>query len=192
MFEKKFNWKIWFFILLFGGILLLASHVLFSLVTNQIVDENGLNLSPLLIGFLCFMICLVFITYAATLIALLKRVVVYKKTAFRIDEAGIHNTVVFVNLFAFVIVADIKFIPWSAVCYIDNEEADYIYIRVKKKQVCASFIGKLLIGILGYQFCYSFTTEKLSPEERAVISSYCESQSTCSTPENISNLSDLF
>ena len=190
MFEKKFNWKIWFFILLFGATLLMAACVVFLLLTNQIVDENNMPLPPVIVVFLCFMICLVCSTYAATFIALLKHVFIYENTAFRIDEAGIHNTVVFVYLFAFVIVSNVKFIPWSAVCYIDNEEADTIYIRVKKKQVSASFVGKLIIGILGYHFCHSFTTDKLSPSERSVISSYCTSQPTCRTPDDISHLSN--
>ena len=124
MFEKKFNWKIWFFILLFGGTLLMASYVVFLLLTNRIADENGSPLPPVLIGICCFIICLVCSTYATTFIALLRRVIVHKNTAFRIDEEGIHNTVVYVYLFAFVIVSNIKFIPWSAVYYIDSEEAD--------------------------------------------------------------------
>ncbi len=185
MFEKKLNWKIYFFILLFGGILLMASYVIYLLATNQIVDEEGLALPPVLIGFMCFMICLVCSTYVVTFIALLKQVVIYKNTAFRIDESGIHNTVVFVYLFAFVIVSNVKFIPWSAVHYIDRSE-DSLYIRVKKKQVSASHIGKLIIGLLGYHFCLSFTTKKLSQWEMDIISSYCANQSSSHTKNDIS------
>ena len=184
MFEKKFNWKIWFFILLFGGIVLLASYVVLLLATNQIVDEDGLPLHPFLIGFMCFMICLVCSTYVATFIALLKQVTVYKNTAFRVDEEGIHNTLVFVYLFAFVIVCNVKLIPWSAVRYVDNEEKEGMYIRVKSKEVSTSFIGRLIIGILGYHFCYSFTKKRLSQAERATVLSYCISQSSCQTPDD--------
>lgn len=186
MFEKKFNWKIWFFILLFGGTVLMASYVVFLAVTNQIIDEDGLPLHPFIIGFLCFMICLVCSTYAATVIALLKQVTVHKNTAFKIDEVGIHNTVVFIYLFAFVIVCNVKCIPWSAVRYIDNEEKEGPYIRVKSREVSTSFIGRLIIGILGYHFCYSFTKTKLSESERATILSYCAGQSSCQNPDNIS------
>ena len=183
MFEKKFNWKIWFFILLFGGTVLLAAYVVFLLLTNQIAGAEGLPLHPFIISLLCFMICLVCSTYAATLIALLKQVFVHKNTAFKIDKAGIHNTVVFVYLFAFVIVCNVKFIPWSAVRYADNEEKEGIYIRVKSKEVSASFIGRLIIGILGYHFCYSFTQTKLSQAERDTVFSYCTAQTSCQTPD---------
>ena len=186
MIEKKFNWKIWFFILLFGGILLMASRVVFLLVTNQIADADGAPLSPFLTVFLCFIICLVCSTYLATFIALLKQVTVYKNTAFRVDEEGIHNTLVFVYLFAFVIVCNVKFIPWSAVRYADNAEKEGMYIRVKGKEVFASFMGRLIIGILGYHFCLSFTKTKLSESERAIIMSYCTSQPSCRTPDSLS------
>lgn len=184
MFEKKFNWKIWFFIFLFGGIVFMASYVVLLLVTNQIVDEDGLPLHPLLIGFMCFMFCLVCSTYVATFITLLKQVTVHKNTAFRVDEEGIHNTLVFVYLFAFVIVCNVKLIPWSAVRYVDNEEKEGMYIRVKSKEVSTSFIGRLIIGILGYHFCYSFTKTKFSQVERATVISYCISQSSCQTPDD--------
>lgn len=184
MFEKKFNWKIWFFILLFAGTVLMASYGVFLLATNQIVDEDGLPLHPLFIGLMCFMICLVCSTYAATAIALLKQVTVYKNTAFRIDEEGIHNTLVFVYLFAFVIVCNVRLIPWSAVRYINNEDKEAMYIRVRSKEVSASSIGKLIIAILGYQFCYSFTKTKLSQAERAIILSYCINQPNCKTPND--------
>ena len=186
MIEKKFNWKIWFFILLFGGILLMASRVVFLLVTNQIADADGVPLSPFLTVFLCFIICLVCSTYLATFIALLKQVTVYKNTAFRVDEEGIHNTLVFVYLFAFVIVCNVKFIPWSAVRYADNTEKEGMYIRVKGKEVFASFMGRLIIGVLGYHFCLSFTKTKLSESERAIIMSYCTSQPSCRTPDSLS------
>lgn len=176
MIEKKFNWKIYFFIVLFGGVLLLASRVIFLLITDQVVDEEGLPLSPVLMGFLCFMIILACSTYAITFISLLKQVITHKNVAFKMDHSGIHNAVVLINLFAFVIVANVKWIPWSSVHYIDRDD-DTIYIRVKKKQIAASAIGKFVIGITGYRFCYAFITKKLSEEEMNIISSYCMNQS---------------
>lgn len=184
MLEKKFNWKIYFFILLFSGIILMAFYTTFLLATNQVVDEDGLPLPPALIGFMCFMIYLVCSTYAVTVIALLKQVIARKNIAFRVDESGIHNTVVFVNLFAFVIVSNVKFIPWSAVRYIDRD-GDGVYIRVNKKQVSASLMGKLIIGLLGYSFCRSFTAGNLSEWEKDMISSYCADKSVCDSPSDI-------
>ncbi len=175
MFEKKFNWKIYFFILLFGATVAMGVRVMFLLVTNQVTDENGSALPQVMIWLMCIMICLVCSTYLMTFITLLKQVILHKNIAFRIDEAGIHDTVVFIYLFAFVLVCKIKFIPWSAVHYIDSDN-DGVYIRMNRRQVTASFMGKILIGILGYHFCYSFTSKKLSQEEKDIISSYCTNQ----------------
>ena len=87
-------------------------------------------------------------------------------------------------LFAFVIVCNVKLIPWSAVRYVDNEEKEGMYIRVKSKEVSTSFIGRLIIGILGYHFCYSFTKTQLSQAERATVLSYCIGQPSCQTPDD--------
>ena len=172
MFDKKFNWKIYFFILLFGATVTMGVRVMFLLVTNQVSDEDGLPLPQVIIGLMCFMICLVCSTYLITFISLLKQVILHKNVAFRVDEEGIHDTVVFIYLFAFVLVCKIKFIPWSAVSFVDRDN-DGIYIRTNRRQVSASFMGKIIIGILGYHFCHSFTSKKLSQEEMDIISFYC-------------------
>ena len=90
-----------------------------------------------------------------------------------------------IYLLAFLVVAKVKFIPWHAVHYIDRDK-DSIYIRVRTRQISASFIGKIIIGLLGYHFCYSFTSKKLSQEEMNIISSYCTNQSS------IQSLHDIF
>lgn len=176
MFEKRFNWKIYFFIALFGGILLLGFRVILLLITNQITYEEGEPLPPVLKGILWFAMVLVCSTYAITFISLLKQVVMKKNIAFRVDSLGIHNTVVLINLFAFVIVCNIKFIPWSCVNYIDRED-DSVYIRVKSKNITASYLGKFIIGVIGYHFCYSFISKKLTEEEMNIILHYCNAQS---------------
>ena len=176
MIEKKFNWKIWFFIVLFGVVLLLMTRVIYMIITDQVVDENGQPLPRILEWILCGMFALVGSTYAVTFITLVKQVVAHQNVAFTVDRTGIHNTLVFVYLFAFVIVVPVKLIPWSAVHYVDRKD-DGIYIRVKRKQVTASGIGRLIIGILGYHFCYSFTKGPLSETEIATIAAYCTERS---------------
>lgn len=185
MFEKKFNWKVYFFILLFGGTVALVAKAMFLTATNQVMDENGAPLHPILIGLICVLGSLACSTYLITFVTLLTQVISHRNVAFRIDEAGIHNTVVCIYLLAFVVVAKVKFIPWHAVHYIDRDK-DSIYIRVRTRQISASFIGKIIIGLLGYHFCYSFTSKKLSQEEMNIISSYCTNQSS------IQSLHDVF
>lgn len=96
----------------------------------------------------------------------------YKNTAFWADENGIHNTFVFVMLFAFVITCPIRFIPWSAVSYLDRDEKQ-LYLRVKTKEVQASVLGKLVLKAMGYNFSAGFTKGDLTEGEKDKIEKYC-------------------
>lgn len=55
MIEKKFNWKIYFFIILFLVILLTASKVIYMLLTGQVADENGEQFPGVFVGVIIFM-----------------------------------------------------------------------------------------------------------------------------------------
>jgi hypothetical protein len=171
MIEKKLNTKIHFFAILFGGVLLMIARVLFMLYNGEVSDESGEPLPRVISGLISFMLVCVGITYLITFIALVKQITVYKNTAFRIDENGIHNTAVFTWLFAFVIASNVEFIPWSSVYLADRETG---YIRVRKNGIRASLFGKTILWILGYNFCYGFTKKKLSDAEYDLIFSYCD------------------
>ena len=170
MIEKKLNPKIYFFAALFGLTLVMIARVLFMLHNGEVSDENGEPLPSVISGLISFMLISVGITYLITFIALIKQIVVYKNTAFRVDEEGIHNTAVFTWLFAFVIVSNVELIPWSSVYFADRETC---YIRVRKKGVRASLFGKTILWILGYNFCHGFISKKLSDAETEAIFSYC-------------------
>jgi len=175
MIIKKWNWKPYFIIVFFGAVLLLGAYAVSLLASGQVTDENGEALSPALVGFMCGMFLLIFGSYAITFVSMLTQVISQKGAAFCIDETGVRNTLVMVNLLAFVFVFRVKLIPWSAVYYVDTSEG--AYIRVKRNEVKASFFGRLVLWIVGYHFCQSMITKKLTSEEQKQIETYCKTQS---------------
>ena len=176
MIQKKLNRKIWFFIILLGGTCLLAAKVITMLLTGQVVDEYDQKLGLSLGLMVSVMFVLVCSTYAGTVYTLLRQRFGQNNLAFTADERGIHNTFVMVNILAFMLAAPVTFIPWSAVTYIDNDK-DSLYIRVKTKEVQASLIGRLILSVMGYQFCAGFTGGNLTQQEKDKIRAYCEKQS---------------
>ncbi|MBQ7131390.1 MAG: hypothetical protein IJO29_02360 [Oscillospiraceae bacterium] len=173
MIEKKFNLKVYFFILLFALILPLAAKVVYMLLSGQVTYENNEKVPFVLAAVISVLTILVCSTYALSLITLLKQVICHKNSAFKLDENGIYDTVCAVMFLAFVIVVPIKHIPFSSVTYTDSDE-DSIYIRMKTKEVNAGRTAKIILAIMGYHFCYSFTSKKLTEDEIITISGLCK------------------
>ncbi len=101
--------------------ILLGVRVVYLLLTNQVKDEANADLPFVLI---CFMVCaisVVLLSYLCTVICYLIQIFKYKQRALYIDEQGIHNTLICINLLAFVFVGKIDYIPWSAVSYFNKE-----------------------------------------------------------------------
>ena len=173
--SKKWNFKIYVVIAFFGAVVLLLAAFVPSLFGGaEITDENGVALSAgWIIAFGCLSV-LVGASYLATVIQLLLQVMMHKNTAFSADDEGIHNAAIIVNLFAFMFVFRINFIPWSAVCFADMD--DNAYIRVKTTNVDASVLGKLVLRILGYNFCSSMIKPALTEEELAAIAAHCKTE----------------
>lgn len=174
--EKRYNWKIWFMIILFGSVLLLAARVVYMLATNQVVYESNLPVPFAMRLILCFMIILVCSTYAYTAVMLLWKVLKRNSVAFAFDNNGLHDPLIIVNVLAFVFTARIKYIPWSSVTYMDEENGN-LYIRVKKSEITAGFFGRLLIWICGYHFNSSMLKEKLTSDDIKNIRSYISKNS---------------
>ncbi len=80
-----------------------------------------------------------------------------------LTERGIENTLVFLNLFAIVLVLPVKCIPWGAVKYADLGREPYI--RVNTGKVNAGVIARLVLWVVGYHFCYSFVRPAVTAEE---------------------------
>lgn len=177
MIEKKLNWKLWFFVILFGGVLILAARVIYMMLTGQVVsDENGEPLPWVFEVLMVVLTVLVCSTYAATVFTLLRQVMKFGKTAFVADGHGLHNTFAMIGFFAFVITVPVEFIPWQAVSYIDISEGEP-YIRVKARDVKASRMAKAILAVKGYTFCIGFTTEAFSKSETEKIKAWCYEKS---------------
>ena len=175
MISKKWNGKIYCFIVFFAAVTALASRVLLMLSQGQVMDENGEAMAPVWTGILFAMILLIGASYALSVVSMLTQVIAQKGVAFCADKTGIHNTVVLINAFAFVFVFRVKFIPWHAVSLLDTSEG--VYIRVKKNEIDASVFGRLVLWVMGYRFCWSFVTPKMTADEQALIETYCKTQS---------------
>ncbi len=168
MIERKFNWKVYTFIVFFSFVLFMAGKAVYMLLGGQVTDESGKTLNGALAIIPSILIIIVCSTYLLTVLSLLKNVLKYKGKAFTIDEKGIHNTLTFINFFAFIFVLPIKFIPWSAVSYVDMSGGP-MYIRVKVKECKMSLLAKLVVSIKGYAFCYSFKKGNLKENEICFI-----------------------
>ena len=178
MISKKFNWSIYFIITLLSGMILLGARVVYLLLTNQVKDESNTDLPLILIYFMVCAISVVIFSYLCTVICYLIQIFKYKQRALYINEQGIHNTLICINLLAFFFVGKIAYIPWSAVSYFEKEE---LYIRVKTKDIKASPIGKLLVFVLGYNFSARMIKPKFSEDEKMTIEQYINAYSR-STP----------
>ena len=153
--EHKLNWRFWFIVILFGGIQPLGYKAVYMLYTNQIFDENNQPLSKGFSLFLCIAISLVLFTYLLTVINLLRIFVKNKGCAFSLTEKGIENSFVIINLFAILLAIPIKCIPWNSIKTLIKTD-DCILIRLKLKHCKTSFLGKIILLILGYSFCKGF------------------------------------
>ncbi len=151
--KYKLNWRYWFFVILFSGILVLGAKVMLMGINGEIVDENGAVIEGFEI--ISVLIGTVLMTYLVTVISLLTLYIKNKGCGLMITDNGIENTVVIIKLFAFVTVLPVRKIPWESIKYYDNEE-NHLYIRVKKKEIEAGFFAKFAISLMGYSFCHGF------------------------------------
>lgn len=178
MIEKKLNWKIYFFMILFGGTLILAAYAFFLSASGRLGDENGNPLGVFWRAVLCLTILIVCSSYAVTFFSLLYQTVARRRTAFIADSEGIRSTVVLIHFAAFVLAVPVRFIPWSAVSYISVGSGDNsVFIRAKKNGIEASRLARLILRTTGYHFCLGFLKIPLSQDEQTTILNYCRTRS---------------
>ncbi len=182
MFSKNLNWKIYFFISLFSFVIIFGTRACIMLLTGQVVFEDG---TPAW-SFIAYLLIIVLLSYLASVLCMLKQLLKFKSKAFTVDEDGIHNTLIYINILAFVFTFKIKFIPWDSVKYFDQTTPEFYYIRVNTRKITASRIAKLVIAVLGYSFAAGFTKGNLSDEERRIISNYISEKSPdCENADDI-------
>ena len=158
--DYKLNWRYWFFLVLFLIILILGIRVEYLALTGQIVDENGEKLGAFIP---VAVIAPILLLYLTSFINMLKLFIRNKGCGLRISDEGVENTAVVLKLFAIILVLPVKHIPWEAVKYYATE--DIPYIRVDTKQVQAGFFAKIILKILGYNFCCGFVKPDVLAED---------------------------
>lgn len=182
MFTKKWNAKIYLATAFLGGVLALIGYSVYLTVTGQVSDENGDRLAPVWKIIFCVVIAIVGSSYLITFLMLIKQLLRHRSTAFTLDSNGIHNTLCIIMLFAFALVVPVKCIPWNAVKRLDTED-EVVSVHLNTAQVQTSWLGKLILAVRGYSFCYTFTTEPVSEEEVRQIAAYCKEKSPISSEE---------
>ncbi|MBR4020848.1 MAG: hypothetical protein IKI99_06005 [Firmicutes bacterium] len=91
------------------------------------------------------------VSYVWSTLMMLAQLLMYKGTGLQMSAEGIANSFVCVNLFAFMFVAPVGFIPWDAVGKI-SEERGFYHASVDTSKVEAGFMGKLLLKLAGFTF----------------------------------------
>lgn len=153
--EHKVGWRFWFFLIFLAAVLPLGVRVICMLLSGEIVMEDNSPISPLVAWGISAILCFPLLTYFISVLTMLRQVIVYKRRALTITYEGLENTLTFVNLFAFILVVPIKFIPWEAINYYDDKEK-FPCVRVSVKQIKASPIAKAILFVRGYMFCANF------------------------------------
>ena len=161
--EYKAGWRYYFFLIFFFLVSLMGIRVIWMLLNGEVLNGDE-EMSREMAIFLSVMMGLAFSTYIETAVALIWQLVRFRGCCLQITASGVENTLVYVNILAFVLVLPVKRIPWEAVKYADLDDQTP-YIRVDPKQVEAGTLAKLLLKILGFQFALSFVKPQVTSED---------------------------
>lgn len=162
----KLNWRYWFFLVLFAGTVILGGRVIYMLLNQEVTLEDGTAMGFIASLVLSLALLLPLTSYLISTITMLRLLIGHDRCGLTLTPIGIEDTVVFVNILAFIFVLPVKCIPWEAITYYDNEEKTP-YIRVNVRQVQAGFAAKMILKILGYHFCYPFVKPYVTNEDIA-------------------------
>lgn len=168
--EHKLNWRFHFWWVLLSGVILLGGRVIYMLFTGQVSDEDG-PLPTVISALFGGLLTVVMLSYAAAVITSWHHLLTCKGQAFTISPEGIENTVLVINVLAFVLVLRVRFIPWSSVKYKDFDRG--VYLRVRIREVRCGLLAKLVLAVLGYSFCQGMIKPSLSEAEIEQIKAYC-------------------
>lgn len=161
--EFKLNWRFWFFVMFLIAVCLFGAAAVSMLLKNEVALEEG-PMPPVLSWFLAVLISVVLLSYLYSSIVMLWQTFRHEGLGLTLTPAGIENSVVYINLLAFIIVAPVKLIPWEAIHYTDFDEKTP-YVRVRIRKVDAGFPAKAILFIMGYHFCRGFVRPCVTVED---------------------------
>ncbi len=167
-FSKKLNVGAYFWLTLLGLFLAPGVYVIVLLLSGKIEDENGVLLPLAFQHGMALLFLIVLSSYFITVLSLLRQMIGFRCAAMTVDETGIHNTFIFLNLLCFTFVGRIKLIPWCAVTDYAIDE-DGMMLRVAYGKVEGSFLGRLLVWIMGYSFCRGMAKQNFDEPQRLFV-----------------------
>ncbi len=183
MFEKKLSKSIYFSILFLTALV----GLLIYLLLNQSPDLSQIlgfdKSSGFGYWFMLGFVVLISLVCLSSVFVLLRQVTKFNNTAFTVDNEGIHDTYIGITFFALIIIVPVKLIPWSAVKELKSNEEIFntgkTHIKVNRKDVIASPVAKLILGIFGFNFCHGQTATPLDEIEKSIITTYCGQSPDC-------------
>jgi len=161
--EHKLNAKFAICLAAIIVVILLAIRCIYMFFTGQIIDEKGESCGKVLDTVFGLLFSIIASSYIYSAITMLRQYIFHSGNAFELTERGIENTMVSINILAFIFVMPVKCIPWDAVKSVSPDGSGYD-ASVNIKKVKANFLAKLVL-LTGYGFCNKFTKEKITEDE---------------------------
>ena len=171
MFEKKLSKSIYFSVVFLIG---LPAFVVFMLWRNTPSSGNIFgfeDISTFEYWFIISLIALICLVCISSVLVLIRQIVKFNSIAFTVDREGIHDTFVSIIIFSFIIILPVKLIPWSTVKEAKKDD-DKLSLEINRKEVIASPVAKIILGIFGYDFCKS-AINGLDENEINTVMLYC-------------------
>ena len=177
MFEKRLSKSIYFSVVFLIGLPVFVAYMLFKDTPSAGNIFGFEDISTFEYWFIISFIGLICLVCISSVFVLLRQIVKFNNIAFTVDCEGIHDTFVSIILFSFIIILPIKLIPWNAVKEVKKDD-DKLKLEINRKEVVASPVAKIILGIFGYDFCHS-AIKDLNESEKSIITTYCHQTPDC-------------
>ncbi len=181
MFEKRLSKSIYFSVIFLIGLVAFVGFTLYKQYSESGTIFGFEDISGIEYWFIISLIGLICLVCLSSVFVLLRQIIKFNNIAFTVDREGIHDTFVSIILFSFIIILPVKLIPWNAVKEIKKDD-DKLSLEINRKEVVASPVAKIILGIFGYDFCKSAIKE-LDENEKNIILDYCGLQHDCTITE---------
>ncbi len=181
MFEKRLSKSIYFSVVFLIGLVAFVGFTVYKQYSESGSVFGLEDASVFEYWFIIAAVGLICLVCLSSVFVLLRQITKFNNTAFTVDREGIHDTFISVTIFAFIIILPVKLIPWNAVKELKNDDGD-LTLEINRKEVVASPVAKIILGIFGYNFCRS-SVKDLDENEQNIVMNYCGIQPDNSVSE---------
>jgi len=185
MFEKRLSKSIYFSVIFLIGLVTFVGFTIYKQYSESGSIFGLEDASAFEYWFIIAAVGLICLVCLSSVFVLLRQITKFNNTAFTVDHEGIHDTFISVTIFAFILILPVKLIPWNAVKEIKNDDGD-LSLEINRKEVVASPVAKIILGIFGYNFCRS-SIKDLEESEKKIVMNYCGIQTDDSVFEEREN-----